>query len=168
MYVFCLTYGFKQLIKGPTRSTCSTSTLIDHILTNTQEYISQSGIIDTAVSGYSIVYCTRKISRANILSFVISKFFQNFYSNLPCSLVEKFPAAVNKFGINFVEVYYKDVLHLLENKFTFQTIKLSSVLKLLKNFEVNKASSLDYIWKFYKRLCRYIGHPSNSDLKFIY
>ena len=61
---FCSTYGFKQLIKGPTRATRSTSTLIDHILTNTHEYISQSGIIDTAVSGHSMVYCTRKISRA--------------------------------------------------------------------------------------------------------
>ena len=61
---FCSTYGFKQLIKGSTRATCSTSTLIDHILTNTQEYISQSGIIDTAVSDHSMVYFTRKISRA--------------------------------------------------------------------------------------------------------
>ena len=31
----CSTYGFKQLIKGPTRTTRSTSTLIDHIFTNT-------------------------------------------------------------------------------------------------------------------------------------
>ena len=50
------------MIKGPTRTTCRTSTLIDHILTNTQEYISQSGIIDTAVSDHSMIYCTRKIS----------------------------------------------------------------------------------------------------------
>ena len=61
---FYSTYGFKQLIKSPTRTTCSTSTVIDHILTNTQEYISQSGIIDTAVSDHSMVYCARKISRA--------------------------------------------------------------------------------------------------------
>ena len=47
-----------------TRTTCTTSTLINHILTNTQECISQSGIIDTAVSDHSMVYCTRKISRA--------------------------------------------------------------------------------------------------------
>ena len=57
----CLTYVFKQLIKGPTRATRSTSTLIDHI---THEYIQQSGIIDTAVSDHSMVYCTRKISKA--------------------------------------------------------------------------------------------------------
>ena len=52
------------MIKGPSRTTCSTSTLIDNILTNTQEYISQSGIIVITVSDHSVVYCTRKISRA--------------------------------------------------------------------------------------------------------
>ena len=61
---FCSTYGFKQLIKGPTKTTFCTSTLIDHILTYKQEYISQSGIINTAVSDHSIVYCTRKNLRA--------------------------------------------------------------------------------------------------------
>ena len=38
---FCSTYSFKQLIKGPTRTTHSTFTLIDHILTNAHEFISQ-------------------------------------------------------------------------------------------------------------------------------
>ena len=36
---FYSTFSFKQLIKGPTRTTCSTSALIDPTLTNTQEYI---------------------------------------------------------------------------------------------------------------------------------
>ena len=35
-------YGLSQLIDCPTRITSNTSTLIDHILTNTQENISQS------------------------------------------------------------------------------------------------------------------------------
>ena len=35
--------------------------MIDHILTNTQENISQSGIIDTAMSDCSLIYFTRKI-----------------------------------------------------------------------------------------------------------
>ena len=34
---FCSTYGFNKLLKGPTRTTRSTSTLIDHILTNTHD-----------------------------------------------------------------------------------------------------------------------------------
>ena len=61
---FCSMYGLSQLIDCPTRITSNTSTLIDHILTNTQENISQSGIIDTAISDHSLTYCTRKISKA--------------------------------------------------------------------------------------------------------
>ena len=57
---FCSIYGFKQLINCPTRITCNTSTLIDHILTNAQDNISQSGVINTAISDHNMIYCTRK------------------------------------------------------------------------------------------------------------
>ena len=43
---FCQTFSLKQLITCPTRVPCSTSSLIDHILTNSAETIFQSGIID--------------------------------------------------------------------------------------------------------------------------
>ena len=42
-----LMYGVRQLIGCPTRITSTISTLIDNILTNNQENISQSGTIDT-------------------------------------------------------------------------------------------------------------------------
>ena len=58
---FCSIYDFKQLINCRTRTTCNTSTLIDHILTNTHDNISQSGIINTAISDHNMIYCTRKI-----------------------------------------------------------------------------------------------------------
>ena len=61
VFEFCSMYGWSQLIDCPTRITSNTSTLIDHILTNTQENISQSGIIDTAMSDRSLIYFTRKI-----------------------------------------------------------------------------------------------------------
>ena len=51
-----------------TKTTRSTYTTIDHILTNTHEYIPQSVLIDTVVSDRSMVYCTRKISRANTIN----------------------------------------------------------------------------------------------------
>ena len=34
---FCKAFGFKQIIQSPTRVTLSTSSLIDHILTNNNE-----------------------------------------------------------------------------------------------------------------------------------
>ena len=58
---FCSIYGFKQLINCPTRITYNTSTLINHILRNSQGNISQPGVIDTAISDLNIIYCTGKI-----------------------------------------------------------------------------------------------------------
>ena len=39
--------------------------------------------------------------------FAISEVFQKFYSNLASKLVDKLPAAENKFGLHSIEVYYK-------------------------------------------------------------
>ena len=61
---FCLIYSFKQLVNCPTGTTCNTSTLIDHIFTNSQDNISQSGGIDTAIPDHNMIYCARKILKA--------------------------------------------------------------------------------------------------------
>ena len=49
-FQFCSLYGLEQLIKSPTRVTCGTSSIIDHILTNFPERVSQQGIIDVGLS----------------------------------------------------------------------------------------------------------------------
>ena len=59
----CSTVGLKQLIKHPTRITCHTSTLIDHIITTCEEKVTQSGVINTALSDHQLIFCTRKIKR---------------------------------------------------------------------------------------------------------
>ena len=43
---FCTMHGWKQLIECPTRVTCSTSTLIDHILASLPSIVSQKGFIE--------------------------------------------------------------------------------------------------------------------------
>ena len=56
-------HSLKQLITCPTCVTCNTSTLIDHILTNSTEKIFQSGIIDPGISDDQLIFCTRKVKR---------------------------------------------------------------------------------------------------------
>ena len=56
-------FGLKQLIEVPTRVTCSSSTIIDHILASFPNRVSQQGVIDVGLSDHQIVYCSRKISR---------------------------------------------------------------------------------------------------------
>ena len=43
----CSTLGLKQLIKHLTRIACHTSTLIDHIITDCEEKVTQSGVLST-------------------------------------------------------------------------------------------------------------------------
>ena len=60
----CTTLGLKQLMKHPTIITCHTSTLTDHIVTNYEEKVTQSGgVIDTSLSDHQLIFCTRKIKR---------------------------------------------------------------------------------------------------------
>ena len=55
-------YQLTQMIDEATRVTMTTSSLIDHIFTNTSEKISVSGVIHTGSSDHSLVFAIRKIS----------------------------------------------------------------------------------------------------------
>ena len=59
----CSTLGLKQLMEHPTRMTCHTSTLIDHIITKCKEKVTQSGVINTSLSDHQLIFCIRKIKR---------------------------------------------------------------------------------------------------------
>ena len=56
-------FGLKQLIESPTRITCSTSSIIDHILASFPDRVTQRGILNVVLSDHQIIYCTRKITR---------------------------------------------------------------------------------------------------------
>ena len=55
-------YHLTQMIDEATRVTMATSSLIDHIVTNAPEKISDSGVIHTGISDHSLVFAIRKIS----------------------------------------------------------------------------------------------------------
>ena len=59
---FRYTHCLEQIITRPTRITDQTTTLIDHILTNSPDRVSQSGVIDLGLSDHDLIYCKRKIS----------------------------------------------------------------------------------------------------------
>ena len=50
----------KQLISIPTRVTSKTSTLIDHVLSNSSQKVNQSGVFELGISDNNLVYSTRK------------------------------------------------------------------------------------------------------------
>lgn len=54
-------YQLSQLINEATRVTISSSTLIDHAVTNTPVNISDSGVIHTGISDHNLIFAIRKI-----------------------------------------------------------------------------------------------------------
>ena len=59
----CCFHGLKQLIKTPTRITVNTSTILDHILTNSEEKVADSGVIDISISDHQMIFVTRKSTK---------------------------------------------------------------------------------------------------------
>ena len=57
---FCKNFGFKQLIQSPTRVTISTSSLIYHILTNTNEKKAQCRLINVGLSDHQMIFFVRE------------------------------------------------------------------------------------------------------------
>ena len=58
----------------------TTTSLLDHILTNSSERISQSEVADVGLSDHQMTYCTRKITRLkqNTHRFVKTRSFKNY------------------------------------------------------------------------------------------
>ena len=81
---FLSDFGLKQIIKSPTRITCESSTLIDHIVTNMHEKISQSGVIDIGISDHNLIFCTRKIvkSKPGIQKYINFRCFKNYSAEI--------------------------------------------------------------------------------------
>ena len=52
----CSTLGLKH----PTRITCHTSTLVDHIITYCEEKVTQSGVINGSLSDYHLIFSLEK------------------------------------------------------------------------------------------------------------
>ena len=73
--------GLKRLIKCPTRVTCSTSTLIDHILASFTSRVSQKDVIDIGISNHQPIFSTHKTSRlkkGDIHQHVSFRSFKNY------------------------------------------------------------------------------------------
>ena len=60
--LFFFTHSLKQIIWRPTKITDQIATLIDYILMNSPDKVSQSGIIGLGLSDHDLIFCTRKTS----------------------------------------------------------------------------------------------------------
>ena len=66
-------FHFRQMITEATRITANSSTILDHIVSNSREKIVDSGVLDSSFSDHLPVYCTRKIGKNEVFSPVIKR-----------------------------------------------------------------------------------------------
>ena len=109
-------FSLTEIIKEPTRITCSTSTLLDHILTNSSEKVSQKGVIDAGISDHQLIYCTRKIKRTkhNMHNQIQVRSLKNYSAEIftNASKTGQFP---NYNIFSNVNVAYSDLLNKISN-----------------------------------------------------
>ena len=58
-------FDLVQIIDQPTMITETSRTVLDHIITNRKENISQYGVIPVGLSDHMLIYCTRRMSRGH-------------------------------------------------------------------------------------------------------
>ena len=107
----CQTFSLKEIIQDPTRVTSTTSSLLDHILTNNGWKISQKGVIDVGLSDHQLIYCTRKIFRikSNMHKQIRIRSLKNYTPELLIEELRKIDFPDYSIFSN-VNIAYKDIV----------------------------------------------------------
>ena len=76
-YEYCTYFSLHQLIKVPTRITCNSAIINDHILASYPDRVTQQGIIDAGLSDHQLIFVQEKFlglkeARTNKLNFTRS------------------------------------------------------------------------------------------------
>ena len=168
---FCQTFSLTEIIKDPTRITCSTSSLLNHILTNSLEKISQKGTIDVGLSDHQLIYCTRKVLRTKL-----NMHNQTQVRSLKKYSVEAYTNALRK--INFpnydtlsnVNVAYTDLVKKISN--TIDSVAPMKELRIKNNtqgwFDNEIADAIkirDKNFKKFKKSNLHIDHDFYIEAK---
>ena len=88
-----------------------------------------------------------------------AEIFKDFYSNLAGDLLKKLPSPTNKFGIEVVKKYYKN-MNLEGKSFSFRPTNHADILKLLEEVKTSKSAGIDNLaGKFLKEGASVLASP---------
>ena len=111
---FCSLHGLKQLIKSPTRVTDKSTSLLDHILTDSSHRISQHGVLDIGLSDHQLIYCTRKTTRVkrHEHTFIKIRTFKNYTKKVFLDKLSqiKFPSFLEYEKINAAYSHFVELI----------------------------------------------------------
>ena len=132
----CQTFSLKEIIQEPTRVTSSTSSLLDHILTNSGWKASQKGVIDVGLSDHQLIYCTRKIVRVktNVHNQIRVRSLKNYTQEILLEELRKINFPDYSIFSN-VNIAYKDLVE-----------KILSVVDKIAPFKVLRVKNNTQEW----------------------
>ena len=132
----CQTFSLKEIIQEPTQVTSSTSSLLDHILTNSGWKVSQKGVIYVGLSDHQLFYCTRKIVRAktNVHNQIQVRSLKNYAQEILLEELRKINFPDYSIFSN-VNIAYKDLVE-----------KILSVVDKIAPFKVLRVKKNTQEW----------------------
>ena len=93
----------------------------------------------------------------------VAQTFAKFYSDLAESLLKNLPNSPNKFDINFVHQYYKNIK--LKDKFKLNLTTEKKVLEVMQFMDISKSAGIDKIsGRFFKRWYKYSGKIYSKNM----
>ena len=104
-------FGLKQLITDATRVTASSSTLIDHILSNTSENICQFGAISLGLNDHCMVFATRKVVKRQIKLRSLKRYCKEEFVNQLSAL--NWQDVLSSSDVSKAWDLFKDLFHLV-------------------------------------------------------
>ena len=143
------------MIKFPTRATCSSLFILDHVLASLPENVCQSGVIDVCISGHQLIYCTRKTARIKIYCHKQI----SFHSLKNCS-PEVFEEALRKvsflnyefFDDKVLENFFQKVMEVIDNLAPSKNKRIKSTSQDWFDAEImEKINKTDNIFRKFKK-----------------
>ena len=112
----------------------NTSTLINHILTNTNEKITQCGLINIGLSDHQMIFCTRKIKKEKVGGHK-----QISFRSFKTYSVDEYEKALGKVTFPNYEKYHN--INKAYNDFFQKLIEVVNNIAPLKTARIKNASN---------------------------
>ena len=161
----------KQLIKCPTRVTCNSSSILDHVLASFPDRVSQSGVIDIGISDHPLIYCTRKTAR--IKSYCHKEITFCSLKNYSPEIYEE---ALRKLSFPKYELFddidpayenfIKKVMAVIDNLASSKNKGIKGTLQNWFDAEImEKISDRDKLLKKFKKFCLHVDKGNYKEAR---
>ena len=114
-------FNLVQLIKSPTRTTTTTKTIIDHIITNRSESVSKSRVLSCDISDHVVVFMTKhiRLPKLKVSPRLLNvrnnkkfnlKAFRKDMNNVPCDEIKNISRDANEMWTQW-KSFFSDILN---------------------------------------------------------